>query len=80
MRRFRLLALGCAGAAFGAAAAPGDLDPTFGPNGLVRLDAVAVTVPEPPSSLVIQADGKLLGCVKTALREVFRQQLRRPPE
>ncbi len=65
MRRFGLLALGCVGAAFGAAAAPGDLDPAFGKNGMVRLDALggsdALAVDDTADGrLVVQSDGKVL--------------------
>ncbi len=65
MQLFKLLALGCAGAAFGAAAQPGDLDPAFGTNGMVRLDKHggndALAADDTASGgLAIQADGKLL--------------------
>jgi uncharacterized delta-60 repeat protein len=65
MRRFGLLALGCVGAACGASAAPGDLDPAFGTNGMVRLDALggsdALAAHDTASGgLAIQADGKVL--------------------
>jgi uncharacterized delta-60 repeat protein len=65
MRLFRLLAMGCAGAAFGAAAAPGDLDPAFGENGAVWLDALggydALAVDDTAGGgLVVQVDGKAL--------------------
>ena len=65
MRRFGLLAWGCIGAACGASAAPGDLDPAFGTNGMARLDALGGDDPlaaddAASGGLAIQADGKVL--------------------
>lgn len=65
MKLFSLLALGCAGATFCALAAPGDLDPAFGTNGVARLVGSGVEDPlgaddTADGSLVVQADSRAL--------------------